>query len=56
MFDAANKSDRAYADFAARMLAATAKEESDMARYNANVTRYQGANVDTTSATVRPSR
>lgn len=56
MTNEAIQHDARYSDFAARMLAALASEEASIARFNANVTRYQGANVDTTSATVRPGK
>ncbi len=55
MTEAAKKHDARYADFAARMLAATASEEASMARYNASVTRYIGS-ADTTAQTVRPAK
>lgn len=51
---AAKKHDARYADFAARMLAALAKEESDIARFN--VTMYRSESTDVNAATVRPSR
>lgn len=53
MSDAAKAHDAKYADFAARMIAALAKEEADMARFNA--TLYVGA-ADMTATTVRPSK
>ena len=54
MFAAATAHDTAYAAFAASMLQATATEAAWIARYNASVTRYQGENTDTTSATIAP--
>lgn len=53
MFDAIKKDNARYADFAARMVAGLAKEESDMAHFNA--TLYVG-NADTTAETIRPSK
>lgn len=53
MTNAIKRADAAYAEFAARMLEALAKEERDMARFN--VTLYVGS-ADTTAATVRPTK
>lgn len=56
MPDDAKNHDAQYAAFVARMLAALAAEEASIASHNASVTRYQGADTDTTSETVRPGK
>jgi len=53
MTDAIKRADRQYAVFAARMLELLAKEERDMARFNA--TLYIGS-ANTSNETVRPSK
>ena len=54
MSDAAKQHDARYADFAARMLSALAKEEADMAAYNAKSLYVGAANVS--AETVRPAK
>jgi hypothetical protein len=52
----ATKHDAAYPAFAARMLAALAAEEAEIAALNSTMTKYQSPTTDTTSETVRPTK
>lgn len=56
--DAIKRDNARYADFAARMLACLAAEEQDIAARDARFASRQivAANVDSDSATVRPSK
>lgn len=56
MTDAIKKADAGYADFAARMLACLASEETDIARRDAAMVVYASGNADNTAETVRPSK